>query len=104
MDLIELARNAEPWRHLVVNMSRQSYDVRIDRATKWGNPFSHLPGTKSKFRVNSRELAIFRYEEYLLSRPDLVAAAKLELRGKRLGCHCAPRLCHGHILARVANE
>jgi len=29
---------------------------------------------------------------------------KANLRGKILGCYCAPLACHGDILARIANE
>jgi hypothetical protein len=34
---------------------------------------------------------------------DLVATAKRELRGKVLGCWCAPLPCHGHVLACIAD-
>lgn len=88
----------------VVHCKKAPFDVYIGRPSKWGNPFSHLSGTLAKFRVSSREEAVKRYEEYLLSRPDLVAAAKRELRGKVLGCWCAPKPCHGDVLARIANE
>lgn len=82
----------------------QLHDVYIGRPSKWGNPFSHLPGTLAKHRVASRAEAIAAYERYLLTRPDLIAAAKIELRGKTLGCWCHPRACHGDVLARIADE
>lgn len=82
---------------------RDSHDVYIGRPSKWGNPFSHLPNTLARFRVSTREQAIAEYEKWILSRPDLIAAAKKELRGKVLGCWCKPLPCHGDILARIAD-
>lgn len=36
--------------------------------------------------------------------PDLIEAAKRELKGKILGCWCAPLPCHGDVLAEIANQ
>jgi len=71
--------------------------VRIDRRTKWGNPFA-ITATRS------RKQAIEEFEKWLQSRPALVAAVKRELRGKDLLCWCAPLACHGDVLLRIANE
>ena len=35
--------------------------------------------------------------------PELLAALP-ELAGKTLGCWCAPKACHGDVLARLAAE
>jgi hypothetical protein len=81
----------------VVNMtSAKRFDVRIDRATKWGNPF--YVG-----RHGSRQQVIERYETYIRNQPDLMAALS-ELKGKTLGCWCKPLPCHGDVLARLAEE
>jgi hypothetical protein len=87
----------------VVHCKREPYDVYIGRPSKWGNPLSHLPG-KGDVQVATREEAVAGYELWLQERPDLVAAAKVELRGKVLGCWCSPKACHGDVLARVADE
>jgi len=71
--------------------------VYIGRPSKWGNPFNiGVDGDRAE--------VIDKYESYLLSRPHLIEAAKIELKGKILGCYCAPLACHGDVLARVANE
>lgn len=88
----------------VVHCKKAPYDVYIGRPGPWGNPFSHQAGTLANFRVASREEAIQRYEAWLLAQPDLVARVKRELRGKILGCWCAPKACHGDVLVRVANS
>lgn len=89
---------------MVVNCKRTPYDVYIGRGGPWGNPFSHLASSSATFRVATREAAIAEYEKWLLAQPDLVKRARRELRGKVLGCWCVPLACHGHILARIANE
>lgn len=78
----------------MVHCKKNSFDVYIGRPSKWGNPFKD--GTK--------EENIKRYEEWIQSQPKLMEEAKRELRGKILACWCAPKPCHGHILARIANE
>jgi hypothetical protein len=79
----------------VVHCKREPYDVLIDRRTKWGNPF--ILG-----KDGGRELVISRYRAYILTRPDLLADLS-SLRGKRLGCWCAPQACHGDVLAELAD-
>jgi hypothetical protein len=94
----------------VVHCKRERYDVYIGRGRDpktgvrgpWGNPFSHQAGTLAKFRVGSRKEAIERYEQYLLEAPELLARLP-ELKGKTLGCWCAPKPCHGDVLARLAD-
>jgi hypothetical protein len=89
---------------LVVHCKRDRFDVYIGRPGPWGNPFSHLPDSAAQFRCASREEAVARYREWLLSQSLLVEKAKRELRGKVLGCWCAPKSCHGEVLAEVANS
>jgi hypothetical protein len=88
----------------VVNLRNSSYDVLIDRSTKWGNPFTHLKDRKTlaTYVVATRAEAIAKYEEWLQTQPHLLAALPT-LRGKVLGCWCAPLPCHGDVLARLAN-
>jgi hypothetical protein len=74
--------------------------VYIGRGSPWGNPFSHLPDTAAEWLVSTREEAIEKYRQYILSRPDLLERLK-ELKGKRLGCWCKPKSCHGEILLEL---
>lgn len=70
---------------------------RVDRRTPWGNPFE-LPGD------GDRETVIRNYaDHYLPHKPSLLA--KLDtLRGKALGCWCAPDACHGDVLKARAEQ
>lgn len=90
--------------HLVVHKSKKPYDVYIGRPSKYGNLWSEEEGTLAEFKVETRAEAIRKYEEWVRSQPEMMAMIKKELRGKVLSCWCVPRLCHGHILAWIANE
>lgn len=71
--------------------------VYIGRPSKWGNPFViGKDGTRSE--------VIKKYEAWIRNNPDLVEAAKRELKGKDLVCFCSPKPCHGDVLMRIANE
>lgn len=78
--------------------------VYVGRPTKWGNPFSHQAGTLAKYKVATRDEAVDAYERYLRENPELMEAAKRELRGKDLVCWCAPLRCHADVLMKYANQ
>lgn len=88
----------------VVHSRHSKYDIYIGRPSKWGNPFSHLQNTLAEFKVDTRNEAISRYSDWIKNQPDMIAMAKKELKGKVLGCWCAPLPCHGDILFKIANE
>lgn len=81
----------------VVHCKREPYDVYIGRPSKWGNPF--------KLRhEDARPVVLEQYRAWLMKQPTLIEAAKRELRGKVLGCWCAPKACHGDVLLEIANK
>ncbi len=88
----------------VVHCKHEPYDVYIGRPSVYGNPFSHLPRTRARFRVKTRDEAVRRYEAWIRAQPELMARARRELRGKILGCWCHPLPCHGDVLARIVDE
>lgn len=82
----------------VVNLyDRAPFDVFVGRPSKWGNPFM----LQSAMR---REAAVKAYARWILEQPDLLPLVESELKGKVLGCYCAPLLCHGMVLARLADH
>ena len=70
--------------------------VYVGRPSKFGNPFRIGPD-------GDRESVIKKYAAWITGQPDLVAAAKRELRGRSLICWCAPEGCHADVLLRIAN-
>lgn len=81
----------------VVHCKREPYDVYIGRPSQWGNPFVIGPD-------GTREEVIAKYEEWLTKQPDLIEKAKVELKGKTLGCFCSPLGCHGDVLLKFTND
>jgi len=90
----------------VVNIRKEISDVYIGRAgrgafhlylkSKWANPFHIRRGC-------TRAQALAKYEAMVRNRPDLMAALP-ELEGKRLGCWCKPKACHGDVLVKLLEE
>lgn len=84
-------------RTRVTNMARYRYDVYIGRGrgSIWGNPFREgVDGTKAE--------VIAKYRAWIQTQPRLMARLP-ELRGKVLGCWCKPDICHGDVLAELAD-
>ena len=82
----------------VVHLRKEPFDVRIDRKTKWGNPFEiGKDGTRSEVIGKHRTWITEGEGRYLLK--DLH-----ELKGKTLACWCAPLACHGDVLMELAND
>lgn len=63
---------------------------RIDRATKWGNPFEID-------KDGDRKTVVLKYEDFYFLKESLWPHLK-ELVGKVLGCWCCPDYCHGEVL------
>ena len=63
--------------------------------SKWGNPF--------RIENDNREEVIELFKEYFLNNAELRNAVT-ELQGKKLGCWCAPKQCHGEFLHLMAGN
>ena len=87
----------------VVHNQHDEFDIYIGRdaleigvvGSKWGNPFVMRDDTDAE-----RERVIAAYRAWIVDQPDLMASLE-ELRGKRLGCWCAPKPCHGDVLVEL---
>lgn len=80
----------------IVHCKREPYDVYIGRGSKWGNPF--VIG-----KDGTREEVIEKYRQYILSKTFLLESLH-ELKGKTLGCWCAPKACHGDVLKELVKQ
>ncbi len=86
----------------VVNLNKEPYDVYIGRAGKgksglFGNPY----------RQGSREQIIELFRKYFYKRlkEDREFAMRVRrLKGKRLGCFCPPKSCHGDVYVEYLND
>jgi len=91
----------EPRR--VVHCKKSVFDVFAGRPSKWGNPFSHLPNSRAEFLVATREEAIRKHREWIMTQDHLLNALP-ELIGKVLGCYCAPKPCHADTLVELSER
>jgi hypothetical protein len=69
--------------------------------SRWRNTYRE--DSPSLKRDGARDEVIEKYRQRLLGRPDLLAHLP-ELKGKRLGCWCKPKRCHGDLLADWADH
>ena len=84
-----------------VNKYKEPYDIYIGRPSRWGNPFPVADKTEG-----SRQEAIARYREHLwkqIKSGEVSLTDLIELDGKRLGCFCKPKACHGDILVKAVH-
>lgn len=83
----------------VVNKHKSQFDVYIGRGSIWGNPFVMANNTDAE-----RQRVIAAYKAYLKEqvRSGAITVGMLkELNGKRLGCFCAPKPCHGDVIVQA---
>jgi len=97
-----------------IQMSRRTawrahhpHAVRVDRATRWGNPYSVA-------EYGSRAAAVETYRRALLAGelpgvagwpPVTIETARRELAGRDLACWCPPgEPCHAEVLIDVATS
>jgi hypothetical protein len=78
----------------VVNKRKEAFDVYIGRGSPFGNPFVIGPH-------GDRAAVIEAYRQHLKVRLHMDPAFHhklMALKGKRLGCFCAPEACHGDVI------
>lgn len=97
-DGITVVANAQADKNLICWAEREGLAVRIDRSTRYGNPFVLNED-------GDRDEVCDAYERhYLPNKPSITDRIDAgELAGKVLVCHCYPQRCHGNCLADKAN-
>ena len=91
--------NAAADKNLICWAESKGLAVRIDRSTRYGNPFVLNED-------GDRDDVCSAYERhYLPHKPSITERIEAgELTGKVLVCHCYPQRCHGDCLAAEANS
>jgi hypothetical protein len=95
---ITVVANAATDKNLIAWAESKRLAVRIDRSTRYGNPFVLNED-------GDRDQVCDAYEHcYLIHKPSITDRIDAgELSGKVLVCHCHPQRCHGDCLADFAN-
>lgn len=88
----------------VVNLRKTEFDVYIGRS---GHGQDGIFGNPHSVEKHGREQCISLFHEYFHARikndPEFRYRVH-QLRGKRLGCFCKPKKCHGDIIAEYLNQ
>lgn len=83
--------------NLIEWAEEQGLFVLVDRRSEWGNPF--ILGDDGE-----RDDVIRKFANHYLPHKIKLHREINSLKGKALGCHCAPLPCHGDILADLAER
>lgn len=88
-----------------VNLRKDKYDVYIGRAGA-GKPVNPLGNPYSIGQDGDRDEVIRKFavdfKKRYLSEPEFKAAV-LRCVGRSMGCFCAPKACHGDVIAAFVN-
>jgi ParB-like chromosome segregation protein Spo0J len=96
---LTVVANASSDKNLIAWAERERLAVRIDRSTRYGNPFI-------LDEDGDRDQVCDSYERHYITRKPSITDRidSGELSGKVLVCHCYPQRCHGDCLADQANS
>jgi hypothetical protein len=89
--------NAQQDKNLIAWAESVGKAMRIDRSSKYGNPFV-LDAD------GDRDQVCDCYEKHYLPHKPSISSNIGKLKGKVLVCHCFPLRCHGDALALLAND
>jgi len=84
----------------IVNMRTAGHGgdiMRVDRQTRFGNPFRLNKDGGDYTRAESIEEYRKWFKEQIRTNPEFRAAVE-ELRGETLGCWCKPKACHADVI------
>ena len=88
--------------NIYIGRNAGKYAQRSASDSKWVNPFICVDYNVSSEEWVS-ELLAKCYEKYIRNSDELMSSLH-ELRGKKLGCWCKPKFCHGDVLVKLFNE
>jgi ParB-like chromosome segregation protein Spo0J len=89
--------NEQADKNLICWAESQRLSVRVDRSSRYGNPFVLNED-------GDRDFVCDCYERHYLPNKPSIHSRISELKGRVLICHCFPQRCHGDVLAKMANE
>jgi hypothetical protein len=93
---ITVVANEQSDKNLICWAESQRLAVRVDRSSRFGNPFILNED-------GSRDQVCDCYEKHYLPLKPSITSRIGDLKGKALICHCYPQRCHADSLAAMAN-
>ena len=89
--------NEQADKNLICWAESQRLVVRVDRSSRYGNPFVLNED-------GDRDFVCDCYAKHYLPNKPSIHVRIPELKGRVLICHCFPQRCHGDVLAKMAND
>jgi len=88
----------------VVNVYKDNFDVYIGRTSKkfgvggkFANPYWMQDESKRKEVIEKFRIYLWKQiKEGKITKEELIA-----LDGKKLGCYCSPKECHGDVIVKA---
>lgn len=93
---LAVVANESADKNLILWAESQRLAVRVDRSSRYGNPFVLNED-------GDRDRVCECYEKHYLPHKPSIKSRIHELKGRVLICHCFPQRCHGDTLAKMAN-
>jgi ParB-like chromosome segregation protein Spo0J len=94
---VAVVANQQADKNLIAWAEENGLAVRIDRGSKYGNPF--VMG-----HDGDRDAVCEKYAEHYVPHKPSILKDIAGLAGKVLVCHCYPERCHGDTLQELAME
>lgn len=102
--VVNIKRRPRPRRYVYIGR-------RVGQEFHYGNPFSHLEQSHT-IKCRDRKEACEEFEAWIMGwrhcevepkRRQWIIDNLPRIKGRDLGCYCAPKRCHGHLLLQLAN-
>lgn len=87
----------------VVNLYKEDYDLYIGRS-RWGQPYNKWCNPFKLKKGEDPGATIEKYRRHLWSqikKGEITISELKSLNGKKLGCFCKPKPCHGDIIVKA---
>ena len=81
----------------VAHVRDMTFTVYIGRPSVFGNPF--IIGVHG-----NRKQCIRKFEKYAWRNQRVLDAIMQLKKNAILGCHCAPKACHGEVIIRIRKQ
>lgn len=81
----------------VVNRHKEPFDIYIGRGSIWGNPHKMKNEAGRAYVIELYRRTLWKK----IKAGEITIPMLLALDGKRLGCYCSPKRCHGEVIIKA---
>lgn len=82
--------------------------VKVDRSTRWGNPFTEIPGARTRSEAAEcfeAQVLVHGFWFWPAGQRHTIDEVRANLHGMNLACWCSlDQPCHADVLLEIAND